>query len=108
MSSEWYAKTPENILKILVRTHLDGFAQDISIVLPRCHEQRNHHILEMAAQLTLQLLDQVLQEKEKTWTKKKRRQEEIRHVNANIHTSTPHNKLSVSRHSANWSEQLHN
>ena len=40
--------------------HLDCFVYDECIMLSGGHEQSQHHILKMATQLSLQLLDEIL------------------------------------------------
>lgn len=47
----------------MYKMYLNCFANDKCIVLSRGHEQSQHHILKMTTQLSLQLLDKVLQEK---------------------------------------------
>ena len=46
--------------------HLNCFVYDKCIMLSRGHEQSQHHILKMATQLSLELLDEILQRSENT------------------------------------------
>ena len=47
--------------------YLDCFVYDECIVLSGGHKQSQHHILKMATQLSLQLLDEILQAGGGTW-----------------------------------------